>query len=73
MDNNSIRSCSERLQSWFDAGVFPDVSGPIFMCGGFESTRCWFVAGLKGLTAVCGGFAGGMIAAVKGPYWVCGW
>ena len=69
----SLRNSSECVRFRFDAGVFPDVSGPIVVCGGCECARFTFVEGLNGPQLVRKGFVGGLIAAVKGPYRVCGW
>ena len=49
--SENLRSSSESVRFRFDAGAFPDVSGPIVVCGGCESARFTFVEDLKGPTA----------------------
>ena len=47
----NLRSSSESVRFRFYADSFPDVSGPIVVCGGCDCARFTFVEGLKGPTA----------------------
>ena len=49
--SENLRSSSESVRFRFYADSFPDVSGPIVMCGGCECARFTFVESLKGPTA----------------------
>ena len=69
-----LRSSSESVRFRFEAGVFPNVSAPIVVCGGCESARFTFVKGLIGFTAgpwlVCRCFDCGRVRSVPGMWMV---
>ena len=62
------------MRCWSDSGMFPEVSGPIVVCGGCESARFTFVEGLKGPTAgswrVCRWFDCGRVRSVPGVWMI---